>query len=580
VAPALGAGSIVGIHLPTLRHHGNAAMTHDKDGWADAWDAVAGTPDALNIAYEALDRHAGDGARPALRFVGDRDVTYTELTDLAARFAGVLRDLGVARGETVAGLAGRDVLQFAAALGAWRAGAVFCPLFTAFGPDPLRARLALGRARIAVTTTALWRTKLAPLLDDLPGLTVLTVDGAPDPAYDRVYDLTPLMAAATPAPVAATRADDPAMLHFTSGTTGTPKGAVTPHAAAVAQRATAADALGLRVGDVYWCTAEPGWVTGTAYGIVAPLALGATALIDAGTFDPARWLDTLAAERVAVWYTAPTALRMVMRLGDAARDRDLSSLRTIASVGEPLNAEVVAWAEATLGRPVHDTWWQTETGAIMLANRAGAPPVPGAMGRPVAGVTMGLVDRGDRRLVDDEGELAIMTPWPSMFSGYLDEPERTARAFAEIDGARWYLTGDRARRDAAGAYWFEGRADDVIKTSGHLVGPFEIERALMAHPAVAEAAAIGLPDDVAGQRIKAFVTLNAGAETDDLDRALRAHARRRLGAALAPKEIAVVARLPHTKSGKIMRRLLKARELGEDPGDVSTLEDPAVTTAP
>jgi acetyl-CoA synthetase len=461
---------------------------------------------------------------------------------------------------------------YAVMLGALKAGCVVAPLFAAFGPEPLRRRLMLGDARVLVTTAALCCRKGLHGLDGVPAhLEVITVDDPPPGARG----LAGLMAAADPqAPSAPTGADDPALLHFTSGTTGAPKGALHGHGALVAQLATARHALDLRPEDTYWCTADPGWVTGTVYGVLAPLACGATLVADEGDFDPARWYAVLAEERVAVWYTTPTAIRMLMRVGDELpRRHDLSTLRVCASVGEPLNPEAVTWGASVLGRPFRDTWWQTETGAIMLAN-TGADAVPGALGRPVPGIEAAVLHRvpgGVEVAVEPDtvGELALRPPWPSLFQGYLGDAERTARSFA----GGWYLSGDLARRDAAGRFWFVGRADDIIKSSGHLIGPFEVESVLLEHPAVAEAGVIGRPDPVAGEVVKAFVALKPGVTGDAaLASALIAHARRRLGPALAPREVAFAEALPHTRSGKIMRRLLKARELGLPEGDLSTLE--------
>jgi acetyl-CoA synthetase len=355
------------------------------------------------------------------------------------------------------------------------------------------------------------------------------------------------------------------------------------HEAVVAHHATAASALDLHPDDVFWCTADPGWVTGTSYGIVAPITHGITSIVDEAEFDAERWYRTLQDQRVTVWYTAPTALRMVMKAGaDLARQYDLSSLRFIASVGEPLNPEVVAWGAEAFGLPIHDNWWQTETGGIMIANLAGADVRPGSMGRPLPGVDVALLRRGaDGRAAvtegavevieepDVEGELALRPGWPSMFRGYLHDDARAARCFA----GGWYLTGAVARRDDDGWFWFVGRADDVIKSAGHLIGPFEVESVLLEHPAVTEAGVIGVPDPVAGEVVKAFVTLARGyAPCEDLRLELIGFARRHLGAAVAPRDVAFVVDLPTTRSGKIMRRLLKARELGLPEGDLTTLE--------
>jgi acetyl-CoA synthetase len=363
-----------------------------------------------------------------------------------------------------------------------------------------------------------------------------------------------------------------------------PKGAIHVHGAVVAHHATGFYALDLHADDVFWCTADPGWVTGTSYGIIAPLTHGVTTIVDEADFDVDRWYRTLQDHRVSVWYTAPTAVRMLMRAGDdVARAYDLRSLRFISSVGEPLNPEAVVWGDRVLGQPIHDNWWQTETGGIMVANYVSTDVRPGSMGRPLPGIDATILERDEDGLVVDaegapievteagrEGELALRAGWPSMFRGYLHEDERYARCFA----GPWYLTGDLARRDGDGYFWFVGRGDDVIKSAGHLIGPFEVESALLAHRAVAEAAAIGVPHPVAGDVVKAFVSLKPGfTASDELRDELLAHARRRLGPAVAPREIAFVAEIPRTRSGKIMRRLLRARELGLPEGDLSTLEN-------
>jgi acetyl-CoA synthetase len=320
-----------------------------------------------------------------------------------------------------------------------------------------------------------------------------------------------------------------------------------------------------------------------SYGVIAPLTHGVTSVVDEADFETERWYRILEEHGVNVWYTAPTALRMLMRAGtDAAGAHDLSRLRFVASVGEPLNPEVVVWGQETLGLPIHDNWWQTETGGIMIANLAGCDIRPGSMGRPLPGIEVAILARGkdgrasvidgqveliDRPHVD--GELAIRPGWPSMFRGYLHNDARYRASFA----GGWYLTGDVARRDEDGWFWFVGRADDVIKSAGHLIGPFEVESVLMEHPAVVEAGVIGVPDPVAGEVVKAFATLGRGYEpTDELRLELIGFARRRLGAAVAPRDVAFDQHLPKTKSGKILRRLLRARELGLPEGDLSTLE--------
>jgi acetyl-CoA synthetase len=462
---------------------------------------------------------------------------------------------------------------------------VFAPLFSAFGPEPIAQRIGIGDGRALVTSPRLFKRKVAKILDELPDLAhVILVPGVGDPVpedllSERIHDWTALMEAADDRyEIGETDPESLALLHFTSGTTGLPKGAMHVHKAAVHHYATGLYALDFHDGDVFWCTADPGWVTGTSYGILAPLLHGITAVIDEAEFDAERWYANLEAQRVTVWYTAPTAVRMLMKADSGLATRyDLSALRFIGSVGEPLNPEAVVWGNETFGMPIHDNWWQTETGGIMIANTRAMDVKPGSMGRPLPGIEAGIVskrpDGGVDEIDDPEtpGELALRPGWPSMFRGYLNREEKYRSSFA--DG--WYLTGDLAKRDADGYFWFVGRADDLIKSAGHQIGPFEVESALIEHPAVAEAGVIGVPDEVAGEIVKAFVTLAPGYEPDaELILQLIGHGRSKLGSAVAPKKIEIVDALPHTRSGKIMRRLLKARELGLPEGDVSTLENP------
>jgi acetyl-CoA synthetase len=567
--------------------------------WEQARTWLVGQPDGgRNLAVEAVDRFRDGptGDRVALRFLDTapdgaptvaRELTYRELADETDRFAQVLDRLGVRPGERVFALMGRHPELYISLLGTVKHRSVFCPLFSAFGPEPIQQRLTRGDGVVLVTTPALYRKKVAPIRDRLSGLRHVLLVG---PGQERVddpsaADLTTLLAEQPGGYVVQhTDPESMALLHFTSGTTGMPKGAVHVHDAVVAHHVTARYVLDLHDDDVYWCTADPGWVTGTSYGVVAPLTCGVTSVIDEAEFDADRWYRILAEQRVSVWYTAPTGLRMLMRAGiEHAVGHDLSALRHVASVGEPLNPEVVVWGQEAFGQPVHDTWWQTETGAIMIANYPSVDIHPGSMGRPVPGIEAALLARdamGDIVVGDDgqpvfitdpdaEGELALRTPWPSMMRAYLHDEQRYRDAFV----GDWYHSGDLARRDADGRFWFVGRGDDVIKSAGHLIGPFEVESALMEHPDVAEAGVIGIPDPMAGEVVKAFVALRAGVEPSDALRLeLVGFARKRLGAAVAPREIEFAADLPKTRSGKIMRRLLKARELGLPEGDVSTLE--------
>jgi len=538
----------------------------------------------LNLAYLTVDRHlrGGRARHPALRFVdknfASTTVSYAELAETSNRFANALRGLGVRHGESVFALSGRNPSLYAAAVGTWKNRSVFCALFAAFGPEPIAARLELGRARVLVTTAALYRRKIAGLRSRIATLKhVLIIDPDGHDGLEDTISLPQLLAQADDRfAIPDTDPEEIALLHFTSGTTGKPKGALHAHGAVLAHYVTARYALDLHEDDTYWCTADPGWVTGISYGVVAPLCIGCTSIVDAEDFDPERWYRILEDTRVSVWYTAPTAVRMMMKYGAGPiQGRDLGALRFIASVGEPLNPEAVNWGTAAFGLPIHDNWWQTETGGIMIANYLSVDIKPGSMGLPMPGIEAAIVERnedGSVNVIEEpgrEGELALRAGWPSMFRGYLDEEERYRKCFA--DG--WYLSGDLARVDPDGYFWFVGRADDVIKSSGHLIGPFEVESVLLEHPAVAEAGVIGKPDPVALEMVKAFVALKPGHVADDaLRRELLGFARKRLGAAVAPKEIEFSDDLPKTRSGKIMRRLLKARELGLPEGDTSTLE--------
>ena len=559
--------------------------------WSDVPDLCESMgPGLCNIAYAALDRHAvGPAAsRTALRFVTDsardgvittRDVSYAELGRLSRRFSSVLRSLGINKGDRVFTLMGRTPELYIAMLGALRNGSVVSPLFSAFGPEPIATRVNIGRADVLVTTRAIYQRKIAKIRDRLPSVRYIFVvdDGQAGGAPPGTLDFWQSVDAADEnPPIEPTTADDPALLHFTSGTTGTPKGAIHVHGAVMMHYVTGLYALDLHPDDTYWCTADPGWVTGTSYGIISPLLHGVTSIVDEADFDAERWYRILQDQGVSVWYTAPTAIRMLIKAGpELPAQYHFPRLRFIASVGEPLNPEAVWWGKRVLGLPIHDNWWQTETGGIMIANTPAFDIKPGSMGRPLPGVDAFIVHRNDDgtiEVIDEpgvEGELALKPGWPSMFRGYLNAEERYRNSFA--DGL--YLTGDLAKKDADGYFWFVGRKDDVIKSAGHLIGPFEVESALTDHPAVAEAAVIGIPDPTVGEMVKAFVTLKNGVVGDeDLRLQLLGHARKRLGATVAPKEIEFVDALPHTSSGKIMRRLLKARQLGLPEGDTSTIE--------
>ena len=552
--------------------------------WMQVRTLLDGLPGGgLNIAHEAVDRHvrAGRGDRLALRWIGRddriREFRYSALGAAMNRFANVLAQRRVSKGDRVFSLLGRIPELYIAALGTLKNGSVFSPLFSAFGPEPIKARMTIGNAKALLTSEAFYRRKIEPWRRELVCLEHVFLTDTSGSPPDGTIDLTSAMAEVSESfETVWTGPEDMALLHFTSGTTGRPKGAVHVHEAVVAHHITGQLALDLNPDDVFWCTADPGWVTGTSYGIISPLTNGATLIVDQAEFDAERWYRILDDQKVTVWYTAPTAIRMLMKAGaDVAKRFDMSKLRLMASVGEPLNPEAVVWGVEVFGKPFHDNWWQTETGGIMISNYRSMDVKPGSMGRPLPGVTAGIVERIEAGIVREitesmvMGELALRPGWPSMMRAYLDEEERYRKCFM----GGWYLTGDLAMRDDDGYYWFVGRADDVIKSAGHLIGPFEVESALMEHEAVAEAGVIGIPDPTAGEIVKAFVALKNGIHpSDSLRKELLGHARARLGPAIAPKDIAFRQNLPKTRSGKIMRRLLKARELGLPEGDISTLE--------
>lgn len=556
-----------------------ASERSQQDPWAAARALIDAPEGSINIAYEAVDRHAlhGHGAETALRLLGKdgscREFTYRDLSEASAKFANILVSHGLLPGDAVFSLLGRVPEVYIGALGTLKAGLVFTPLFAAFGPEPIRTRMEIGSAKVLITTAQLYRRKIANWRAEFPTLKLVLIAG--DTAPEGCVPLDQAMAdASTDFATVKTQPEDPALVHFTSGTTGKPKGVVHVHNAVLYHAFSGKEALELTPGTIYWCTADPGWVTGTSYGIIAPLVNRVTIVVDEAEFDLDRWYGIIERERVEVWYSAPTAIRMMMRAGaEAAEAYDFSSLRFLSSVGEPLNPEAVIWSAQVFGKPFHDNWWQSETGGIMIANCPGMEVKPGSMGKPMPGIEAGIVEQDSghvRELANDQvGELALRPGWPSMMRAYLHEKARYDKCFK--DG--WYLTGDLAKRDRDGYYWFVGRADDLIKTSGHLVGPFEVESALIEHEAVAEAGVIGLPDETAGEIVKAYVTLNPRfAPSDELERDIRGHARKKLGPAVAPREVIFRNTLPKTRSGKIMRRLLKARELGLPEGDISTLE--------
>ncbi len=533
----------------------------------------------LNIGWMCSDRICRIGRANKLALIWEdhqgnvKRFTYNDVRVLSNTVARFICSLGIQPEERVCLFMDRVPELYIGFLGILKTGAVAQPLFSAFGDESLFVRLE-NAGTSAIITQKKHLPKVRKIRSRLPALRhIIVVDAGDAPLQDREisfhmeeadrvehFDVYP------------TTAESPSVLHYTSGTTGQPKGAQHVHYSVVSQYLTTKVVLDVGPDDIYWCNADPGWVTGTSYGIIGPWANGITqAVLDAG-FGADRWYQFIEKQRVTVWYSAPTAIRLLMKEGkELPKKRDLSSLRHLASVGEPLNAEAVIWAQEVFGKPFHDTFWQTETGCIVVTNFPGMPVKPGSMGKPFPGITATILDTRTYEPITEigtAGVIALRPGWPSFIRGYWNNQA----AFEKKHKNGWYLCGDRASLDADGYYWFQGRDDDVINTGGHLVGPFEIESALLGHPAVAESAAVAKPDPVNMEVVKAFVTLKPGfTVSDDLELEIMNHIRKRLSPLAMPQEIEFVDSLPKTRSGKIVRRVLRCKEFNEPVGDLSTI---------
>ncbi|WP_105996016.1 acetate--CoA ligase [Staphylococcus agnetis] len=528
----------------------------------------------INMAYECIDRHVdeGKGDKIALNYKDDartEQYTFEGLQKKSNQAANVLKDkANVQKGDRVFIFMPRTPELYFAFLGILKIGAIVGPLFEAFMEKAVKDRLDNSDAKVIITTNS-----LLPRIpkDDLPHLeTIIIVDDEVDEQY--VDFNTSLKEASTAFDIEWLDKEDGLILHYTSGSTGQPKGVLHVQNAMFVHYISGKYVLDLQEDDVYWCTADPGWVTGTSYGIFAPWLNGATNCIAGGRFSPEAWYSMLEQFKVTIWYTAPTALRMLMSAGDDLVEKyDLSSVRTILSVGEPLNPEVIKWAKKVYGKRVLDTWWMTETGGHMIVNYPSMDIKLGSMGKPLPGIQAAIIDNEGRELPPNRmGNLAIKKGWPSMMYKIWKNPEKYQSYFI----GDWYVSGDSAYQDEDGYFWFQGRVDDVIMTAGERVGPFEVESKLVEHEAVAEAGVIGKPEPVRGEIIKAFVALRQGYEpSDDLKEDIRKFVKEGLAAHAAPREIEFKDKLPKTRSGKIMRRVLKAWELDLPTGDLSTMED-------
>jgi acetyl-CoA synthetase len=534
-----------------------------------------------NIAYYCADRHCarGNGAKLALIWeshTGEvRRFTYDDVRVMSNAYAAHLKSLGIQPGERVCLFLDKVPDLYIGFLGVLKLGAIVQPLFSAFGEESLLTRLADAQTS-AVVTSRKHARKIRKILEQLPALRhVIVVDGVPAElaARESIFscESAPRVEEFPMHPV---DAETGSVLHYTSGTTGKPKGALHVHGSLLSQFLTSRWVLDLRDDDIYWCTADPGWVTGTSYGIIGPWSCGATQLVLDSGFGSARWYAFIQKHRPTVWYSAPTAIRLLMRDGaDVVKQHDLSSLRHLASVGEPLNAEAVIWSREVFGLPFLDTYWQTETGCIVITNFPDMPVKPGSMGKSFPGIEATVLDPKTYEPITRPGVvglIALKPGWPSMMRAYWNNPATYESKFKN----GWYICGDRSSIDADGYFWFVGRDDDVINTGGHLVGPFEIESALIEHEAVAESAAVGKPDPVNMEVVKAFVALKPGFTPDsDLELSIMNFIRKRLSPLAMPQEIEFVPSLPKTRSGKILRRVLRAKEWNEPIGDLSTLEE-------
>ncbi|MEK4007440.1 acetate--CoA ligase [Paenibacillus sp. FSL H3-0333] len=573
-------GQVQGEILPGRVQHSNMedySRAVDEFRWEDversfSWHGTG----KVNMAYEAIDRHVeeGRGAATALIYsdaVREERYTFADLRERSNKFGNVLRKYEIGKGDRVFIFMPRTPELYFSLLGILKTGAVAGPLFEAFMETAVKDRLEdSGAVALVTTPELLHRVKR----EQLPGLRHIFVVGASadEDAGLLSYEAEMADASAELEPEWLSL-EDGLIMHYTSGSTGKPKGIYHVQRAMIQHYYTGKVVLDLRPDDVYWCTADPGWVTGTSYGIFAPWLNGVANVVRGGRFSPLDWYKTIERFGVTVWYSAPTAFRMLMGAGkETLEGIDLSSLRHVLSVGEPLNPEVVRWGDKIYQQRIHDTWWMTETGAQLICNYPGMDIKPGSMGRPLPGIEAAILDdRGNVLPPYSMGNLAIRTPWPSMMAKVWNNQAKYDEYF-RIPG--WYISGDSAYMDEDGYFWFQGRIDDVINSSGERIGPFEVESKLVEHPAVAEAGVIGKPDVMRGEIIKAFISLRDGySPTAELKEEIAAFVKAGLSAHAAPREIEFKDKLPKTRSGKIMRRVLKAWELHLPAGDLSTIED-------
>jgi acetyl-CoA synthetase len=551
-----------------------------------SWQKAAGQmldyfPDgSINIAYNCVDRHAlGDKKdKVALLYVDNKgseeSYSFGDLKTQTDKFANLLTGIGAGQGDRIFIFLPPIPERYVAFLGTLKIGAIAGTMFAAFQEMALKDRLLDSEAKIVVTDTDLY-PRIENILSDLPNLEkVIVIErGKELPIGDQVVSYEKTMATISDEfEVAKMKPEDYSYMLYTSGTTGKPKGVVHSHNDVLQAMVTTKFSLDVKPDDIYWCTADLGWVTGVVYGVLGIWGLGCTSLIFNGRYSPESWYGLVEKYKVSVWYSAPTAIRLLMGADKQPTDYDLSSLRHLCSVGEPLNPEAIWWGMKVFGLPFHDTWWQTELGGISISNYPCLGIKPGSMGKPLPGIEAAILDENNNVVTDgSEGDLVLKS---STVSSLMKTIWKNEAKFDSYFKGGWYVSGDRALKDADGYFWFVGRSDDVINTAGERVGPFEVESALVTYPDVIEAGVIGKPDEVRGQIIKAFVVVKPGVgQTDELKELIKAHVKKHLAGHAYPREIEFIDKLPKTRSGKIMRRILKAQEMGEDVGDTSTLEE-------
>ena len=551
-----------------------------------------------NISYNCLDRHVNSWRKNkvAVIWVGEegeeRIFTYAELYRQVNKCSNALKSLGMQQGDRVTIYLPKIPEQIVAMLACARLGLIHSVVYSGFSAPALRSRIQDAEAKLVITADVGYdRSKtipLKPVVDEAVAncptvekvVVVRREKGGPALSAEKEIDWEAwLKGQSTSCEALQLDSETPLYILYTSGTTGKPKGVVHVHGGyMVGTYITTKYVFDLKDDDVYFCVADPGWVTGHSYIVYGPLLNGGTILTAEGKPDypdPGRWWDLIERYGVSIFYTTPTAIRLLMKYGEEWPGKyDLSSLRVLGSVGEPINPEAWEWFYRVTGsnKPIMDTWWQTETGSILVTPLPCVPLKPGSATRPFLGIEADVVDR-DGKTIDHGGGFAVIKkPWPSMMRTIYNDPDRYLLYWNTIKG--YYTAGDVCHKDEDGYLWFMGRADDVVKVAGNRIGTAEVESALVSHEAVVEAAVIGKPHKTAGEMIKAFVILKQGqTETPDMIKHLQDHVLKELGKIAVPKEVEIVTSLPKTRSGKIMRRVLKAKELGQDPGDISTLEE-------